>query len=118
LEFVTDKDLPINHNEDYFILSNQKFQEIINSETQIIWGVIIGFNEKTEIIIEKNNLPFADGNDLVWMNENFQHKNASIEIIAFDSSYTIIKFKDENLSDQFKDYFEEAVLLSEFNFKF
>ena len=52
------------------------------------------------------------------MNENFQHKNASIEIIAFDSSYTIIKFKDKKLSEKFKNYFDEAILLSEFDSEF
>jgi hypothetical protein len=42
-----------------------------------------------------------------------------VEIIAFDSSYTIVKFKDEKLSNMFKEYFqEEAVDLQKFNDKY
>lgn len=115
LNFIADRELPINNDDDYFVLSNVEFQKIINSETQFIWGVIIGFDPDTEIIIDKDDLPFADGNSLIWTSENFQIKNASIEITAFDSSYTLVKFKDKNLSDKFKDYFDEAILLSEFN---
>ncbi|MBE8725711.1 hypothetical protein [Flavobacterium hungaricum] len=115
LEFISNKELPINHDEDYFILSNKEFKELLDSETQLIWGVVIGFQFDKEIIIDQNELPFADGNDLAWMNDHFQAANSLIEIIAFDSSCTIVKFKDQKLSDNFKNYFEEAFFLSEFD---
>jgi len=50
-------------------------------------------------------LPFVDGNELVWKNNHLQVKNSEIEIIAFDSSYTIVKFKT---------YFDEVIELDNF----
>lgn len=114
-EFVSEKILPINHEEDFFILSNQEFNEILNSKTQFIWGVICGFPKNEEIVIDNNNIPFAEGNDLIWQNENLQFHNSTIEIIAFDSTYSIVKFKDQNLSDKFKNYFNESIELENFS---
>lgn len=113
IEFISDKYLPINHEEDFFILSNENFNEILNSETQIIWGVICGFPKNQKIIIDKNSLPYTEGNDSIWEDGNFQVENAVIEINAFDSTYTIIKFKNEILSEKFKLYFDEALPLNE-----
>lgn len=115
LEFISEKEIPIHHDEDFFVLSNQEFNEVINSNVQFIWGVISGFPKDEEIIIDEKNFPFAEGNDLIWENENFQIPNSTIEIIAFDSSYTIIKFKDKNLSNNFKKHFDEAIELENFN---
>ncbi|SFD09781.1 hypothetical protein [Flavobacterium phragmitis] len=114
-EFISDKELPIHHEEDFFVLSNKEFNEILNSLTQFIWGVISSIPKNKEIVINENNLPFAEGNDLIWKNGNFQIPNSTIEIIAFDSSYSIIKFKEKNLSDTFKEYFPEAIELEDFN---
>ncbi|OWU90259.1 hypothetical protein DBB36_07485 [Flavobacterium sp. WLB] len=113
-QFISDKTLPIHHEKDFFDLTSKEFNEILNSNTQLIWGVLSGFSENEQISFDENNLPFADGNDLIWKNGNFQVPNSTIEIIAFDSSYTIIKFKDKNLSDKFKPYFDEAIELEKF----
>lgn len=113
-DFISDIAIPINYEQDFFILTHEEFREIINSQTQFIWGVISGFDKNDEILIDENNLPFVEGNDLIWENGNFQIENSIIEIIAFDSSYTIIKFKDKNLSDKFKRYFDEAIELEKF----
>lgn len=113
-EFISDKILPIHHEQDFFVLTSKEFHEILNSNTQLIWGVMSGFSENEQISFDENNLPFADGNDLVWENGNFQIKSSIIEIIAFDSTFSIIKFKDKNLSDKFKRYFDEAIELEKF----
>lgn len=114
-DFISDKELPILHEKHFYALSNQEFSKILNSKTQFIWGVICGFPKDEEIVIQENNLPFAEGNDLIWENENFQIDNSTIEIIAFDSAYSIIKFKDKNLSNLFKKHFDEAIELEKFN---
>ncbi|OXB18745.1 hypothetical protein [Flavobacterium reichenbachii] len=111
LDFISDKILPINHDHDFFILSSSEFKEILSCHTQFIWGVISGFPKSEVILIDENDLPYAEGNDMIWKNGNFQIQNAALEIIAFDSSYTIIKFKNEQVSEKFKKYFEEAVEL-------
>jgi len=114
LDFMTDKSLPINFDEDYFILSNVDFQKIANSRTQIIWGVISAVPKSFALEVDTENLPFVEGNDLVWENGNLQVNNSEIEIIAFDSSYTIVKFTNQSLSEKFKNYFEEAIELDKF----
>lgn len=58
-----------------------------------------------------DHLPYADLNKLVWKKGNFQHPDAKVELICFDSSSTIVKFKDESLSRKFHKYFEEALEL-------
>lgn len=114
LDFIADKSLPINFDEDSFKLNSEEFLKIVNSETQIIWGVISAVPKNIEIEIDKNNLPFVEGNEMIWKNDNFQVKNSEIEIIAFDSSFTIVKFKNQTISEKFKTYFEEAIILEEF----
>ncbi len=115
LDFISNEELSINFEKDFFILSNEDFTKLLDSNTQIIWGVICAIQKNELINFDKNNLPFADGNDLIWKNDNFQINNSTIEIIAFDSTYTIIKFKDKLLSEKFKSYFDEAIELEKFN---
>ncbi|MEO7214796.1 hypothetical protein [Mucilaginibacter sp.] len=72
-----------------------------------------------EITIDENAIPLAEGNELIWKNGNLQYPDAAIEIICFDSGYTIVKFTDERLSAKFKAYFgDEAIELEKFTSKF
>lgn len=114
LDFMSDSPLPINFDKDYFILKNEDFQKIADSRTQIIWGVISAVPKSFAVEVDTENLPFVEGNDLVWENGNLQVNNSEIEIIAFDSSYTIVKFTNQSLSEKFKNYFEEAIELEKF----
>lgn len=114
LDFMSDSPLPINFDKDYFILKNEDFQKITDSRTQIIWGVISAVPKNINIEINENNLPFVEGNELVWQNGNLQVNNSEIEIIAFDSSCTIVKFTNQTLSEKFKKYFDEAIELEKF----
>jgi hypothetical protein len=34
-------DLPINHNQNYFILGPDEFKTLVNADPQIIWAVIL-----------------------------------------------------------------------------
>ena len=108
--------LPIDMRENYSILSSENFKELIESNAQIIWGVISAVSKNTHINIDENDLPFVEGNDLVWENGNLQVNNSEIEIIAFDSSYTIVKFKNQSLSEKFKKHFDEAIELDKYKF--
>jgi hypothetical protein len=111
--------LPIDYEHDYFVLSPNEFQRILNNYVQFYWGIIIGVPISVEIMINENNLPYAEGNRVIWENGNLQCPNAEIEIICFDSSYTIIKFTNEYLSNKFKDYFEaDAIPLQKFTSKY
>jgi hypothetical protein len=109
--------LPINHDLEYFLLSENEFQHLLDANVQIYWGVILGIPDSFEPEVKENNLPFAEGNPLIWKNGNIQHPNAEIEIVCYDSGYTIVKFRDQYLSEKFKSYFTEAIDLERFKSK-
>ncbi len=112
-------DLPIDYEHDYFILSSNKFKKILLSPIQLYWGVIIGVPTSFEIKINENNLPCSEGSELIWQVGNLQYPGGEIEIICFDSSYTIVKFNNEGLSNKFKEYFEaDAIPLQKFTNKY
>jgi len=112
---LSKEDLPIDLNHDYFVLSFKDFQRLIHADMQIIWGVLLGIPSTFLIEVDKDNLPYAEFNNLVWKDGNIQHPNAQIEIICFDSSCTIVKFRDRHLSNKFKVCFEEAIELEKFS---
>ncbi|MES2454164.1 MAG: hypothetical protein V4594_01425 [Bacteroidota bacterium] len=96
--------LPINYDHDYFILSPYQFAELVAADMQIIWGVFLGIPKHLDVTVDPNNLPYAES-EAVWEEGNIQHENAVVEIICFDSSYTIVKFRDQDMSNRFKAYF-------------
>ena len=110
---VLDK-LPINHDADYFVLSAKEIRAILDNWVQVIWGVFIAVPKDVIISINDDNLPYVETNPLIWKNGNLQHPYAEIEIICVDSGYTIVKFTNQHLSNQFKSYFTEAFELEEF----
>ena len=114
IDFMSDDILPINLDDDYFILNDLELNKILDVHTQFIWGIISAVPLDEEVILLSNDLPFIEGNDSIWNNNIFQIINSEIEIIAFDSSYTIVKFKNKLLSDKFKMFFEEAIELEKF----
>jgi hypothetical protein len=107
---------PINHQHDFFILSPDEFKRLISIDVQIYWGIILAVPIGKEIIaLNEDEQPFAEGNPLIWEDGNIQHPDAVMEIACFDSGYTIVKFKDEAMSNRFKAYFDEAESLQAFN---
>ena len=115
IDFMSDDILPINLDDDYFILNDLELNKILDVHTQFICGIISAVPLVEEVILLSNDLPFIEGNDSIWNNNIFQIINSEIEIIAFDSSYTIVKFKNKLLSDKFKMFFEEAIELEKFS---
>ena len=112
----TKKKLPIDFNKSFSVIKSDNFKKIIETDIQIVWGVISAINKSENLKFDKNDSPFVEGNDNVWINDNFQVENAIFEITAWDSSYTIIKFKDSELSKKFKLHFDEAIELDKYKF--
>jgi hypothetical protein len=106
--------LPINHEKDWFLITSQEMITICETDTQIIWGAFSGMENEIELKIDRLKLPYVEGNTEIWKNGNLQVENSKIEIIAWDSSYTIIKFTEKEMSDKFKDYFDEAIELEKY----
>lgn len=116
LEMNTDrlKYLPVNHDKEWFLISAEEMKVLCKTEIQIIWGVFVGILETQEIEPSQIDLPFADGNGQIWENGNLQVEYSKIEIIAWDSSYTIVKFTDPIMSEKFKAFFQEAIELEKY----
>ena len=106
--------LPINHEKDGFLISSQEMKTICETDTQIVSGAFSGIDKNAELKIDRIELPYADGNADIWKNGNLQVENSKIEIIAWDSSYTIVKFTERKVSDKFKEYFDEAIELENY----
>ncbi|TDO71071.1 hypothetical protein EV143_11063 [Flavobacterium chryseum] len=114
LDFIAHEEITIEFGKEYYILDEKDFEKFAKAKVQIIWGVISAIPKNESIELDINNLPYVEGNDDVWKDGNLQLSNSLIEIIAFDSSYTIIKFKSLNLSEKFKKYFDEAIELEKY----
>ena len=81
------------------------YETFVGRDLQVVWGVFCGVNGDVPAIpLEK--LPYADGNRRIWTEpEAFQLAGSEIEIIAFDSTFTLMKFRDESLGLQFLESF-------------
>nr|WP_315029679.1 hypothetical protein [uncultured Chryseobacterium sp.] len=119
LDFISNElPIPINFDEDFFILDYYQFEQLYESNPQVIWGIISAIpNTISPDISLISTLSAEDPN--VWKTNYFSIEESILEIIAFDSGYTIIKFKNIDLSDKFKGYFQEQALnLEKFNEKY
>lgn len=115
LNYMADSaDIPINLDNDYFMLSNDEFDSLLAHHIQFIWGTILGFPQESDISFDADALPYVEGNDLIWVPGNMQIPGAVIEINCFDSSATIVKFSDENLSKKFHGFYPEFEPLDSF----
>lgn len=118
LDFISDQPLPINFDENYFVLDDQAFEKLYTSNTQIIWGIISAVPNNIEPDTSLVSRLSAEDTS-VWESDHFFIQESMLEIIAFDSGYTIVKFNDQNLSYKFKEYFQEQALdLQKFNEKY
>lgn len=119
LEFIPNGlPVPINYDYNFFILNHQQFELLYKSSPQIIWGIISAVPDTIEPDTSLlSNLSAEDS--VVWKPDHFLVPESVLEIVAFDSGYTLVKFKDNNLSDTFKEYFQEqAIDLQKFNEKY
>lgn len=51
--------IPVDMDQDYFILSPAEFNDLLKADLQIWWGVILGVPPGVDIKPDENNLPFA-----------------------------------------------------------
>lgn len=103
---------------DFCWISGEKLTEIIAKENfQWIWGVLSGFEKSIDRDqVLKYPLPLADGYEGFWNNPvSLQHPLATIEIVAFDSSLTLIMSKNQELIDNFRESFPLSENLEVYN---
>ena len=87
---------------EYCWLSGEELTNIIEKEDfQWIWGVLSGFDKNIDIEeVLKYSVPYADGYEGFWGNPlSLQHPLASIEIVAWDSSLSLVISKNKQIID-------------------
>ncbi len=107
---VVDK---LDFNVDRISFQGLELLEIIeNREIQFVWGVFCGFKNSIPSL-DNSELPYADCNPEIWNKpESFFLPQSEIEIICFDGTSTIVRFRDKKIEDKFAFHFEEAIVLS------
>ncbi|UPL48196.1 hypothetical protein [Hymenobacter sublimis] len=90
----------------YTVVSGKMlYDTFVDKGIQVVWGVFCGISGKVSDLAP-NEVPYADGNRELWTEpEGFQLVASEIEIVAFDSSFTLVKFRDESLGRQFLEAF-------------
>ena len=96
--------------------TGEQITEIVEKQDiQFIWAVLLGF--RPEVKIDISNLevvPCAKEHPTLWQEHPvIQHPQATVEIVCYDSSYTILLSKDNDLSQKFRSFFPEAKDLDE-----
>lgn len=111
-----DKNLSLkNFSSNYEIYNADDFLDLAHKNIQFTCGYFAAISREKEIVLDVENLPYVEGNPDIW-EETFLRQDAEIEIYAYDSIYTIIKFKNSKLSNTFAEHFPEAELLENFQF--
>ncbi len=103
---------------EYCLLTGDELTEMVRCEDfQWIWGTLSAFPKdiQKEMILG-SDLPRAEGYERIWQNPIcIQHPLAEIEIIAWDSSMTLIICKDDSLIKLLRENNTFAVDLEEYN---
>lgn len=103
---------------EYCWLSGKELSEIVKKDDfQWIWGVLCAF-EKDVSLEEALSYPLPLARDYNGYFQNpvsLQHPLSTLEIFAFDSSYTIIISKDKAIIDGYLRHLPKCEDLFEFN---
>jgi hypothetical protein len=84
------------------------YETFAGQEVQVVWGVFCGICGAIPAM-PLEEVPYADGNRRIWTEpEAFQLAASSMEIVAFDSSFTLVKLRDESLGSLFLEAFPSS----------
>ncbi len=95
--------------EQYIKLKGTRLVEILKeNRNQFVWGVFCGsFHDPDELCTVR--IPVADGNERIWTKpDEFFFSDTEIEIICFDSSATIIRFRSQEIEKLWLDRFPDT----------
>ncbi|MEE1057533.1 MAG: DUF2691 family protein [Acutalibacteraceae bacterium] len=103
---------------DYCWLSGEELTALVEEEDfQWIWAVLSGFEKDIPFDkVIKYNLPYADGYRDFWENPlTLQHPLASVEIVPWDSTLTLLLSKDKEIVEDFRKAFPYSENLEGYN---
>ena len=98
-------------NKEVVWISGEELTEIVeNNSIQFIWAVLSGFDKGIHIDVENLTIePYADGNPDFWTDTpSIQHPLASVEIVCWDSTLTLLLSQDDDLVNKFLSYFPDS----------
>lgn len=105
---------------EYCWLSGSKLTRIVEKENfQWIWAVLSGFDKSITLDeVLEYPLPYAEEYTGFWENPiSIQHPLATVEIIPWDSSLTLIISRERKIVDDFKESFPLSEDLNYYNKK-
>ncbi|MHC4821704.1 MAG: hypothetical protein ACYTDX_08315 [Planctomycetota bacterium] len=84
---------------------------------QFTWGILSGLPRGMRIDArDLGHPPFANGNTTFWKGDPvLQFPGALVEIVCWDSTYTLLITGDDDLTQRFRAYLPEARDLDEYN---
>jgi len=103
-------------NGDPVFLSGERITEIVNTEDfQWVWGTFLSFPKNlSEKEIMSHKLPWNDEyNEYYKIPLSMQHPLAETEVIAFDSTFTIVLTKNKELYDRIRKAYPLSVDLQD-----
>lgn len=88
-----------------WITGDELTNMVENEDFQWIWGVFSAFpKDISQQEVLKSKLPYADGNIGLWQNPvSIQHPLAEMEIVAWDSSMTVVISKNDDIIEKLKE---------------
>ena len=104
----------------YAWIDGKELTNIVKKDDfQWIWGVLSGFEKDvSKIDILKYGLPYADGYRGFWEEHiAMQHPLASVELVSWDGSLTLLMSEKTAIIKKFKEVFPLSEDLKEYNRK-
>ena len=105
---------------DYAWIDGEELTNIVNRDDfQWIWGVLSGFDKKIlKEDVLKYRFPYADGYKGFWEGDvTMQHPLASVELVAWDGSCTLLISDKKAVINRFREVFPLSEDLKKYNSK-
>lgn len=92
-------------------IGGDEFTRVVEETKPVYdWGVLSGFEPDIEIDLAADPMPYADGNRELWLPyPKPQHSQATVEIVCFDSSLTLLLSREPELTARFRSFFTDAL---------
>lgn len=108
----------LSEQKDYFFMTGEELTKIVEEDdSQWIWGVLSGFDKDIPLSeILRYPLVDANGYEGFWKNPlTFCNPLSKLEIVAWDSTLTLVLSSDKKIVDDFKKAYPKAENLCEYN---